>query len=220
MLRRAGSTRSSHRTRTPISGQPGLKATGVTVRRFEAVWYGFAVTAERPRTAGLDYFVMARAEGGWRLEIAGLAALDDPSSLAETLSGMPQAAILAYHDARSGDHRFAAFDGERLVAALYLAPQPVAVSRSWAGACLAEAHHPGERYRLLAGRGGADRPDPGAIVCSCHSVGINAITAAVTSGRAVSVDEVGRLLKAGTNCGSCRSEIGGIIAEAGLARSA
>ena len=143
--------------------------------------------------------------------MAGLDPLDDPAALAETLSGTPKAEILAYHDEASGAHRFAAFDGDRLVAALYLSRDPVVVSRVWAAASLTEAHAPLQRFRLLAGRGGADRPDPGAIVCSCFSVGVNEITAAITSGRAIGVDEVGALLKAGTNCGSCRSEIKGII---------
>ncbi|TFF17956.1 nitrate reductase [Jiella endophytica] len=204
----------------PVSGQPGLKATRVDVRRFEAAWYGFAVTAERPETAGFDYFALARTGGGYRLEIAGLAALEDPALLAEALSGMPRSAILAYHDRTSGAHRFAAFDGDRLVAAVYLSKEPVAVSRVWAASALEAAHAPRERYLLLAGRGGAGRPDPGAIVCSCFSVGVNEITAAVASGRAAGVAEIGRLLKAGTNCGSCRSEIQGIIDGAGLERTA
>ncbi|MBP0618060.1 nitrate reductase [Jiella mangrovi] len=204
----------------PVSGQPGLKSTSVHLRRFEAVWYGFAVTAERPDTAGLDYFAVARADGGYRLEMAGLSPLEEPSILAEKLSGVPKAAILAYHDEATGAHRFAAFAGERLVAALYLSREPVAVSRVWAAASLASRHAPRERFRLLAGRGGADRPDPGAIVCSCFSVGVNEISAAIVSGRAVSLDEVGKLLKAGTNCGSCRSEIKGIIDGARVERPA
>jgi assimilatory nitrate reductase catalytic subunit len=54
-------------------------------------------------------------------------------------------------------------------------------------------------------------PDPGAIVCACFSVGINAIAEAVTKGGCHTVEEVGAALRAGTNCGSCRAEIRGII---------
>jgi assimilatory nitrate reductase catalytic subunit len=42
-------------------------------------------------------------------------------------------------------------------------------------------------------------------------VGANTIAAAVRAGCA-DVDAVGRKLKAGTNCGSCRPEIGKLIA--------
>jgi assimilatory nitrate reductase catalytic subunit len=54
-------------------------------------------------------------------------------------------------------------------------------------------------------------PDSGAIVCSCFSVGINTITAAVAQQGCTSVEAVGACTKAGTNCGSCRAEIRGII---------
>ena len=67
-----------------------------------------------------------------------------------------------------------------------------------------------ERFRIVAGRAGADRPDAGAIVCSCFSVGANQIAAAVAGG-CTSVEAIGSTLKAGTNCGSCRAEIRAII---------
>ncbi|MBO0905548.1 nitrate reductase [Jiella sonneratiae] len=200
----------------PVSGQPGLKATDVEVTRFPAAWYGFAVTAHRPETAGLDYFALARADGGWRMEMAGRAELDAPARLLERLAGVPAEGVLAYHDGSGGSHRFAAFEGDRLVAALYLSRTPVAVSRVWAAGHLAQAHAGRERFRLLAGRGGADRPDPGAIVCSCFAVGVNEIAAAVVSGRATSVEEIGRLLRAGSNCGSCRGEIREIVTRVAL----
>ncbi len=66
------------------------------------------------------------------------------------------------------------------------------------------------RFAVVAGRPGAGRPDPGATVCSCFSVGINQIVAAVQSG-CRTVEAIGATLSAGTNCGSCRAEIRGII---------
>ncbi|MCQ0988800.1 nitrate reductase [Jiella marina] len=204
----------------PISGQPGLKSTAVTLRRFAAAWYGFAVTAKRPVTNGLDYFSLARAERGFRLEAAVAAELDDPTALAERLMGVARSAILSYHDVSGGAYRFAAFDGERLLGAFWLSRSPVIVSRSWASERLGAEHLARDRFRLLAGRGGADRPDPGATVCSCFSVGVNEITAAVVSGKAVTVGAIGELLKAGSNCGSCRSEIKGIIDGVELKHSA
>jgi len=175
----------------PISGQPGLKSTAVTLRRFAAAWYGFAVTAKRPVAKGLDYFSLARAEGGFRLEAAVAAELDDPTALAERLMGVARSAILSYHDVSGGAYRFAAFDGERLLGAFWLSRRPVIVSRSWASERLGAEHLARDRFRLLAGRGGADRPDPGATVCSCFSVGVNEIAAAVVSGKAVTVGAIG-----------------------------
>ena len=66
------------------------------------------------------------------------------------------------------------------------------------------------RARILAGRPGADRPDPGALVCSCFGVGADDIRRAVGGGCS-SVAAIGQSLRAGTNCGSCRTEIQGLI---------
>ena len=71
---------------------------------------------------------------------------------------------------------------------------------------------PAASKSLLAGRAGAERPDPGALVCACFNVGVNQIRAAIVGGEAASVDAIGAALKAGTNCGSCRGEIGRLIA--------
>ena len=103
------------------------------------------------------------------------------------------------------------FDGERLLAAFFLARNPVAVSRSWAAAQLAAVHSDlRKRFLIVAGRPGSDQPDPGATVCSCFSVGVNSIVSAIRNG-CHSVEAVGVTTNAGTNCGSCRAEIRGII---------
>ncbi|PDQ18040.1 nitrate reductase, partial [Mesorhizobium sanjuanii] len=115
------------------------------------------------------------------------------------------------HDAAGGHYRFARFAGSRLVGALYLAPGPVAVSRSWVAEQLG-ADHADRRGRLaiVAGRPGGNHIDRGAVVCSCFGVGANQIAEAVRGGCA-SVAAIGAALGAGTNCGSCRAEIRTII---------
>jgi len=194
-----------------VSGQPGSKFTAVAARRFVARWYGFALTVHEPRTAELAYWAKARSAGGTRLELAGTGEIADVDAFARRLLGLAVSAeTIAYHD-RAGVHRLAAFEGDRLVAALFMAPDPVQVSRDWLAAQLASDLAPRERLRILAGRGGKDSPDPGATVCSCFSIGINQIVTAIETGHATTVAEIGNCLKAGTNCGSCRSEIGRII---------
>jgi assimilatory nitrate reductase catalytic subunit len=87
----------------------------------------------------------------------------------------------------------------------------VAVARNWAISQLTAEHtNLRKRFALVAGRPGSDKPDPGATVCSCFGVGVNQIVAAVRGG-CHSVEAVGKELNAGTNCGSCRAEIRGII---------
>ncbi|RFC62180.1 nitrate reductase [Fulvimarina endophytica] len=206
----------AHAERDPVSGQPALKSTSGTVRRFSAAWHGFAILKHRPDLEAIapiaDYRAAARTDGGWRLELAGARALSDAPGFARELFGQPAAEIVAYRDRRAGTERFAVFFEGELLGALYLSPEPVSVARSWAVSQLSLAGGQGaSRAELLAGRSRADRPDPGAVVCSCFGVGINEIAALVASGGAASVEAVGKALNAGTNCGSCRSEIRAII---------
>lgn len=199
----------------PHSGQPASKNTPVIVEPFAAVQYGFAVMALRPAACEADYWALARADGGWRMELAFASTVEDTGALARRLFGAPDhAQSIFYADGPRGHYRAAIFDGGRLLGALFLSPQPVAVSRLAAAAGLRASHgDPRSRFRVIAGRPGADRPDPGAIVCACLSVGVNQIAAAIRSGEALTVDSIGKLLGAGTNCGSCRVEIRGIIDE-------
>ncbi|MEO5756940.1 MAG: nitrate reductase [Mesorhizobium sp.] len=196
----------------PISGQPALKHVAADIAKFPAKAFGFAVTRLRPEPAEAAYWAVAKCRGGWRVELAFADDDIDWAGFATRLFGTPPGAeMLAYHDRDAGQHRIAAFDGIWLSGALFVAPAPVAVSRGWAVEQLDEVHDgQRERFRIVAGRAGAERPDAGATVCSCFNVGAKQIAAAVAGG-CISVEAIGGALKAGTNCGSCRAEIGAII---------
>ena len=197
----------------PISGQPALKASRVTARPFAARQYGFVVCRDRPRSIDAEYWALAVCDGGWRGEFASSSVADDSIVLARQLVGASEELeALAYRDHETGRTRVAFFQDNMLLGAVFLSPSPVEVSRSWAAEQLVATHEDATaRFRVLAGRAGADQPDKGAMVCACFSVGINQIGAVVRSGECKDVDAVGQLLKAGTNCGSCRTEIKGII---------
>jgi assimilatory nitrate reductase catalytic subunit len=200
----------------PVSGQPGLKSEPVAIKPFVARWYGYAVSAAQPEPVDVGYWAIAKAEQGYRIELAGDEPVADWQDFAAKLLGASEGAEWAvFHDARAGQVRLAAFEGETLIGALFVGSEPVALSRSFVVDALSEDHAGSNRLKLLAGRGGADRPDPGSIVCACFSVGINQIVAAMHGG-ATSVDAIGEALKAGSNCGSCRSEIRRIVDETRL----
>ncbi|WP_338016774.1 molybdopterin dinucleotide binding domain-containing protein [Oleomonas cavernae] len=196
----------------PLSGQPEAKFTPVSVAPFAAAWYGFAVSANRPAVGETEYWALAPALGGFRLELAGHEVPADWGDWVRRLMGLSETVeVLAYHDEAHGRYRFAAFEGESLVGALFVSPEPVEISRGWVVGQLGATIDAAARFRILAGRGGEAGADPGATICSCFSVGINQITAVIRGGQATSVEAVGACLKAGTNCGSCRMEIGRLI---------
>jgi len=196
----------------PISGQPASKNVAVRAHAFKPSHYCFAVSAAKPRHLESSYWALAKTDGGWRTELAFDTTPNDWIGWCRATFGIPdRLEPLGYADRASGDLRLAFFDGERLLAALFVGRQPVAVARSWAIAQLSIFHgDQRKRFALVAGRPGADTIDAGATVCSCFSVGVNQIVAAIRGG-CHSVEAVGKTLNAGTNCGSCRAEIRGII---------
>ena len=199
-------------TTDPFSGQPASKNVAVAARRFQAKAYAFAVTATAQQKPDCAYWALAKAEGGYRLELAFDTLPEDWISWSRKIFGIDaRIEPLGYADNRTGDIRLAFFDEDKLLAALFIAAAPVAVARNWAVAQLKERHEDlRNRFALVAGRPGGGRPDPGATVCSCFNVGINQITSAIREG-CHTVEAVGACVSAGTNCGSCRAEIRTII---------
>jgi assimilatory nitrate reductase catalytic subunit len=195
----------------PVSGQPALKHVAVRIDRFQAAAYGFAVMRGRPERIEADYWAAARCAGGWRVELAFAVERDWASYAGLLLKAPPAAEMLAYQDRAARRRRFAWFEGGRLMGALFLAAEPVAIPRDWAVDQLAVEHAGSTaRHGVIAGRPSAGLPDRGATVCSCFGVGANQIAAATRAGCAT-VAAIGEALQAGTNCGSCRGEIREII---------
>ena len=119
--------------------------------------------------------------------------------------------LAVYCDAETGRYRFACYEEDQLAGTVFLAPEPVAVSRDWAIAQLSAPNLArGKRTSAIAGRPGKGAVDRGATVCACFGVGANEIASAVERG-CTTVSAIGEALQAGTNCGSCRAEIRNII---------
>ncbi|MET3900438.1 assimilatory nitrate reductase catalytic subunit [Devosia sp. UYZn731] len=193
----------------PMSGQPALKMAQVHVEPLLIRLYGFFVATHRP-TLDTAYWAVAETTGGMRGELAWV---DEPTNwtawLRRSFALAEKLSIVSVDDAPSGRRSFAVFENDRLALALYISPDPVLVARRWAANLLTASGLDGNA--VLAGRPPADMPDPGAIVCSCMGVGINTIISAIVAQGCSTVEAVGACTKAGTNCGSCRAEIRGII---------
>jgi assimilatory nitrate reductase catalytic subunit len=197
-----------------LSGQPELKHVPVRVTKVTLRWAGLLLTKRDIRPTGLLYWSRARVSGGWAYELAGAEPPSEGVMLARAL--LPTAAretLIDYADRRAETWRAACLDAEgRLAEALLVAPPGRLPDRAWLLSLLADGEvltlpH---RRALLSGRAPIAQPDEGRIVCACMGVGANKIAAAVGAG-AVSVEAVGQATRAGTNCGSCRSEIRELI---------
>ncbi|HSF63252.1 MAG TPA: molybdopterin dinucleotide binding domain-containing protein, partial [Paracoccaceae bacterium] len=187
----------------PVSGQPASKSTPVAIRPFAAAWYGFAVSRHN-LNPDCDYWAKAFVKGGVQLEMAGSMTPTDWAAWAAHLFGAVPTAALS--DPGRGLHRFAFSTDGQLHGAVFVAREPVLVSRGHLAGLLGQAER-----SALAGRPGADQPDPGPTVCACLNVGLNTILRAIAGGTAPSVQALGEALGAGTNCGSCRPELAALI---------
>ena len=190
----------------PVSGQPASKSAPVSIRPFSAAWYGFAV-AQNDITPDCAYWAKVPVTGGIQVELAGTEVPADWAVWASTLFG-EDAPALSLSDPARGTHRFAFASDGQLRGAVFVSPAPVLVARSHVVGLLG-AWTTG----ILAGRPGADQPDPGPTVCACLNVGLNTILRSIATDGIYSVEALGAALGAGTNCGSCRPELAALITQ-------
>lgn len=192
----------------PISGQPALKAGSIVARKFEAAWYGFGAGLSPLSPTG-RYAAISRTATGWQGEFADTAKPDDWKNFARNILATSSGEISVLGDTKSGLVRIAIHEGQRLTGLFFASPSPVSLARSYVVSLVGTET---SALSALAGRGGADHVDAGAIICACMNVGINTVRSAIASG-AQSVNAIGDMTCAGTNCGSCRPELSAILAQ-------
>ena len=196
----------------PYSGQPEAKATPVSIAPVAFAYRGF-VLARAPLALPADAWwskVAIASATGWLL-----ASNDSPETWREHAQGLFAGAELAeYVDAPRGSYRVAAFADGRLTGALFIGPAEAAPHWDTVKA-LFEAESVGDAQRrgLLSGKSTDGLADPGPVICACFGVGLNVIRAALDSGAAANVEDIGKALRAGTNCGSCLPELKKIVSQ-------
>jgi assimilatory nitrate reductase catalytic subunit len=198
-------------TPDPISGQPELKATPARVEPAEFAYRGFALTRHS----------MTLPEGTWfaRLAVVGgvgvLFATNEPPTVWHDLVRqlLPEdAELAAYSDQSRGVERFGLFRSGRFDGCLFVGPAhrppqwEVARSLFESGAVAAPA-----RRIVFAGRRADAVAEAGPLICACFGVRLAAIRDAMAASNATSVADIGRTLRAGTNCGSCLPELRDIV---------
>ncbi|WP_379069017.1 molybdopterin-dependent oxidoreductase [Mesorhizobium sp. UC22_110] len=196
----------------PYSGQPELKSVPLRITREEIAWAGVLITRRNLRPTGFVHWSRSAVAGGWVYELCGTETPDQGILLARGLLATP-GHLVEYRDRKGLTYRAAAVDETGALAeALMVASKGQLPARDWLVSLLGSREQltPADRQALLSGRSPAATPAAGRIVCSCFNVGVNQLADAVSAG-CRSLEAIGRELGAGTNCGSCRSEIRTII---------
>ena len=197
----------------PISKQPESKHTPVNISPYQAKWYGFIISRHPLILDGIDYTVLVKGDGYYHYELAGEKPIRNwQSHIANQL--MPYSGKLAwqtYQDEKKSLFRTACFAEDILQAVLILSPHNKLPERSWLGSLFSASKlaplQTEERMALLTGKPPLGTPDVGKIICACFNVGEKTILSAVKKHQLSTYQEVGKCCKAGTNCGSCVSEI-------------
>ena len=187
----------------PVSGQPGLKNSPVRIERVETDWHGFLVSTERPAILASLLWMLSRVPGGWLIELARTGVIDVTSLL-------PQGPRIEAFDTARGTRRIVVRGADGTVeAALFVTRTGQLPDRDWIAAQLGQSE--AAASELLAGRSVVGTADRGPIVCICFGVGETTIRETIASQHLTTVEAIGRTLRAGTNCGSCRPAISKLL---------
>jgi assimilatory nitrate reductase catalytic subunit len=201
----------------PISGQPDSKSVPVAIRPWSIAAQGFIVARRRlPIPAWLNHARIAIAGG----EVVTFASARAPQALHDLLSNWLDlwASPLNQRNPAADLYRSASLVDHRLEVLLSTGPSQDDAGLDWAIELLAKDRiDQATRRHILAGRAPQAGESAGRQVCACFGVRQNAIEEEARQG-AITVEAIGKTLKAGTNCGSCRPEIRKIV-EACLAEA-
>lgn len=204
----------------PISGQPEFKHTPVSISAYQANWYGFVFVRRGLNLRAIheiDHWTRVPGRHFTRFEVAGCSAIDTWSAQSARWLGLDdnQHEQLETVDTGTGLYRAAWLRDGRIEALVFVSHHPDALcERSWLASLFDTVRiSDADRQALLAGRPADPSADTGPQVCSCFGVGRHTIVRAIQNQGLTDVDAVGGALKAGTNCGSCRSEIAELITQ-------
>jgi assimilatory nitrate reductase catalytic subunit len=189
----------------PYSGQPEAKATPAAIEPVSFDLRGFARTHDPLTLPEGTWWARVALAGGTEYRLA-------------TNRGPLVWHDFAYrwlaHDARLAErlegrsYRAASFlDGEMDAC---ICVEPADQTTPWSALALTSADTP-DGGALPVQTLNHDMAEAEPVICACFGVAVDAVRQAVASGEARTVADIGRTLRAGTNCGSCLPELKRII---------
>jgi assimilatory nitrate reductase catalytic subunit len=195
----------------PFSGQPEAKATPAAIAPVVFRYRGFTMLRRSAELPSGTWWARMTLAGGLGLLFA---TDEEPGAWRAHARNMfgPGVEIAEYVDEPRRVYRVAGFAGGRLEGCLFVAPAELAPPWELIAARFGAGNlSSGERRLLLSDRSAQGLAETGPLVCTCFGVGLAAIRDAIATHAASNVEDIGRALKAGTNCGSCLPELKRIV---------
>jgi assimilatory nitrate reductase catalytic subunit len=204
----------------PVSGQPELKATPARVEPVAATFYGLLLRHRDGAPVATDFpelhWVRIPVNEGHLYRLTGLGPMPAGEALSRFAAALTErptdADWLEMADTRRGVLRAAIVSDGALEACLFLARDPTLLPAEQAVIPMLGAPVPDSaRANILSGRMYGATANEGPKVCACFGVTRVAIRHAVATENLTTVKQIGELLRAGTNCGSCIPELQEIL---------
>jgi assimilatory nitrate reductase catalytic subunit len=198
----------------PFSGQPEAKATPAAIAPVTFALRGFVLTRRQLQLPEGSWWTRIAVRGGFGYVFAANGDTSDWQDMIRSAAGAG-AVWIEYADATNDVYRACTLHNGRLDLCLFAGP--AASMPDWDHLkALFAAPSVGDidRRHLLSGEAADAAANTGPLVCACFGVGVNTIREAIASRAATSVEQIGKALRAGTNCGSCIPEMKKLLAQA------
>jgi assimilatory nitrate reductase catalytic subunit len=197
-----------------ISGQPEFKHTPAKIGPINVIWRGFLATQSRLDPDDKIWWARTPELKGNLYEMSGHSDAPSLKDYAETLKvQFPDAQLIEMSDSSVHFMRLAILVDGLLVAVFAATKGKGLPQRAWLLDQLGHAPDEATRSHLLqggmVGQEGAKSRDP--VICACFGVTLPQIEAFAAHAPGADVKTLGQALKAGTNCGSCRTQIANIL---------
>ena len=206
----------------PVSGQPEMKATPVRVTSVAPQWRALLLRGSEQVPQGSYYWARVPLKKGHAFTLSGWEPLPrgaDTQLWISALLDAPAADLVIYADPRRGTFRYASMIGQRLDACLFIASKAAALpSRDVLAALLGTRIKPDMRISVLAASQVSSN-SAGRTICACFGVGLQTLHEIIVRRQLTSIAEIGAVLRAGTNCGSCIPELRAVLQNAGNAHA-
>jgi assimilatory nitrate reductase catalytic subunit len=192
----------------PVSGQPEAKATPVAIVPIEFDLCGIARTRNALSFPPGTWWTRVTTPEGIEYRLATNRGPMFWHDFAFREFG-PDAQLAEAFDGRT--YRAAGFLDDHLDGCLWVGPAEAALQWNLEGLIPTDEPQGGAQRILKTGISEYYMGQSEAIVCACFQVGTEAVRQAVVSGASRTVEDIGRSLRAGTNCGSCLPELKRIV---------
>ena len=184
----------------PVSGQPELKASTVTIAKYECQQWARIASVHAIDKNGFDYWAQTKTKRGY-VALVGINEVTDWRLWCETQLGEESRYVQYSDDAKSAE-TVLAIQNESIEMLVYAMDNiEYLPSFSW----LSNAYDDNDTAtltRLLhAEQGRRDQ-----LICSCFGTTKNTIEASLSNG-VKTLEELGATLGCGSKCGSCRPEL-------------